>query len=142
MQLLVWMAGWQMACCGTPFATGAEVSWRLRPPTDVGWLATVLPPVAGATVDAAEGCHLGAGATVDAVEDHHLGAGNPPTAGTVVSIATVHCRFDPEPVVRSGLLTPVAEAERWNDDAAGRQFAGFLVRLRTAHDHGSRDLLP
>ena len=59
MQLYVWMASWQMECCGTPFRKSTEVSWRLRNPnsTELAWLDTVL--------------HDGVAATIDAVEDHH-----------------------------------------------------------------------
>jgi hypothetical protein len=117
-QIDVWMAGWQMECCGTPFRNGSEVSWRLRPPTDVGWLDTVLRP--------------GFAATVGAVEDHHGDSSAPLTTATVVSIATVHCRFGPEPVPGSGVVTPVAKAEKRNGDTDDRRFAGFLVRVLTA----------
>lgn len=117
MQLYVWMAGWQMECCGTPFRTGDEVSWRLRNPisAELGLLDTVL--------------HDGVAASVDAVEDHHGDPSTPPTVGTVASIATVHCRFAPEPVAGSGIVAAVAVAEKWNDDLGDRRFAGFLVRL-------------
>lgn len=117
MRVNVWMAGWQMQCCGTPFRRGSEVSWRLRPATDVQWLDTVLDG--------------GVAATVDAVEDHHGDSSAPATAATVVSIATVHCRFAPEPVAGSGVLTPVVEAERWTGDMGDRRLAGYLVRVVT-----------
>ncbi|GLW34559.1 DUF6578 domain-containing protein [Actinoplanes regularis] len=116
-QLSVWMEYWQMECCGTPFRKDSEVSWRLRPAADVDWLDTVLED--------------GVAATIDAVEDHHGGSSAPPTVATVVSIATVHCRFVPEPVAGSGVMTPVDEAKRWNSDLGDRRFAGFLVRLLT-----------
>ncbi|GAA2393914.1 hypothetical protein GCM10010170_107370 [Dactylosporangium salmoneum] len=112
------MAGWQMECCGTPFQVGSSVSWRLRPPTDVGWLDTVL--------------HDSVAATIDAIEDHHGDSSVPPTMATVVSIATVHCRFAPEPVAGSGVVTPVVAAEKWNSDLGDRRFAGFLVRVVAA----------
>jgi hypothetical protein len=118
MQIDVWMAGWQMECCGTPFRNGSEVSWWLRPATDVGWLDPVL--------------QAGVAVTIDAVEDHHGDSSAPSTRATVVSIATVHCRFDPEPVPGSGIVTPVAKAEKWNSDMDDRQFAGFLVRVLPA----------
>src|SRR4051794_31711143 len=113
------MAGWQMECCGTPFRKEAEVSWRLRDPnsTELGWLDTVL--------------HDGVAATVDAVEDHHGDSSPPPTAGVVASIATVHCRFAPEPVAGSGLVTPVVMAEKWNNNPDDRNFAGFLIHILT-----------
>ncbi|GAA4605974.1 hypothetical protein BJY16_005603 [Actinoplanes octamycinicus] len=118
------MDGWQMECCGTPFGERSDVAWRLRNPnpTELSWLDTVL--------------HDGVAATIDAVEDHHGDGSAPRTAGTVVSIATLHCRFAPEPVAGSGVVTPVIAAEKWNNDLDDRRFAGFLIRLRTA-DSGS-----
>ena len=117
MQLNVWMAGWQMECCGSPFGKGAEVSWRLRRPncTELTWLDAVL--------------HDGVAATIDAVEDHHGDPSAPRTSGAVVSIATVHCRFAPEPVAGSGLLRSVDMAEQWNSDQDDRRFAGFLIQV-------------
>jgi hypothetical protein len=111
------MAGWQMECCGRPFRNDAAVSWRLRHPnpTEMAWLDTVLQD------DVAE--------TIDAIEDHHGNPGAPPTVGTVASIETLHCRFAPEPVSGSGLVTSVVTAEKWNNDLDDRHFAGFLVRI-------------
>lgn len=111
-EINVWMDHWQMDCCGVPFRTGSVVSWQLRAPTAIDWLDVVF--------------RSGVSATVDAVEDHH--GGGPPTTVTVLSIATVHCRFDPEPVAGSGIMSPVRAAERWIGDDGDRGFAGFLVR--------------
>ena len=110
----MWMDHWQMDCCGETFEVGSEVSWQLRPPTGLEWLGVVLGP--------------GVVATVDAVEDHH--GGSPLTTVTVLSIATVHHRSDPEPVADSGIRTPVSAAEKWVSDRDDRRFAGFLVRAR------------
>jgi hypothetical protein len=120
-QLYVWMAGWQMECCGTPFRKGDEVSWQLRHPnsTELAWLDSVL--------------HDGVAATVDAVEDHHGGSSAPLTAGAVASIVTLHCRFAPKPVTGSGLMTPVVMAEKWNEDLDDQRFAGFLIRIVAAN---------
>ncbi|AGL18508.1 DUF6578 domain-containing protein [Actinoplanes sp. N902-109] len=115
MRLTVWMDHWQMDCCGTPFDTGATVAWRLRPATDLDWLSTALPGTAA----------------VDAVEDHH-GGDTPPTTGTVLSIATLHCRHDGRIVPGSGILTPVPRAGKWTGDLGDRHFAGFLIQLDTA----------
>jgi hypothetical protein len=111
------MDGWQMECCGTPFRTGDEVSWRLRNPnpTELSWLDTVL--------------HDGTVATIDAVEGHHADSSAPPTAGTVASIATLHCRFVSEPVAGSGIVTPIVAAQKWNSDLDDRQFVGFLIHI-------------
>ncbi|WP_097329293.1 DUF6578 domain-containing protein [Paractinoplanes atraurantiacus] len=117
MKLDVWMAGWQMECCGTPFREGDEVTWRLRPPhsAELAWLDTVL--------------HDGVAATVDAIEDHHGDSSAPLAEGLVTSIATLHCRFEPEPVAGSGFVTSVVAAEKWNEDLGDRHFAGFLIRI-------------
>ncbi|UQU62227.1 hypothetical protein COUCH_24690 [Couchioplanes caeruleus] len=126
----VWMAGWQMECCGTPFRKGDQVSWRLRHPhsTELAWLDLVL--------------HDGVAATVDAVEDHHGDPSAPLTVGVVASIATLHCRFTPEPVAGSGLVTSVAMAEKWNDDLDDQHFAGFLIRIVTADPANLQGRLP
>jgi len=105
-----------MECCGVPFRVGSEVHWQLRPPTLLAWLDVVLPP--------------GVAATVGAVEDHH--GGSPLTTARVVSIATVHCRFDPQPVAGSGKTASVQVAERWTGDDGTRRFAGFLVHAVVA----------
>lgn len=112
----MWMDHWQMECCGVPFHTGSEVQWQLRPATGLEWLDVVLSP--------------GVAATVGAVEDHH--GGSPLRAATVVSIATVHCRFDPQPVRGSGAMAWVQTAERWTSDDGDQHFAGFLVRALLA----------
>lgn len=111
----VWMEYWQMACCGSPFRVGSDVAWRLRPVDGLDWLDTALAPEVAPKVDA--------------VEDHHLNDADP-TPATVVSIATVHCDFAPEPVAGSALMAQVDAAERWTGKSGGREFAGFLVELR------------
>ncbi|SFF12616.1 hypothetical protein SAMN05421541_106227 [Actinoplanes philippinensis] len=121
------MAAWQMECCGTSFREGDKVSWRLRHPhsAELAWLDTVL--------------HDGAAATVNAIEDHHGDPDAPLTEGTVISIATLHCRFEPEPVAGSGLVTAVVTAEKWNDDLDERHLAGFLIRILALDSAGSQD---
>lgn len=117
-EINVWLAGWQMECCGAPFQNGSEVSWQLLPASGLEWLDTVLQP--------------GVAATVDAIEDHHGDSEEQPTTATVVSIATVHCRFAPEPVAGSGVTARVRMAEKWNSNRGDRRFAGFLVRILVA----------
>ncbi|WP_133876101.1 DUF6578 domain-containing protein [Paractinoplanes brasiliensis] len=111
------MPGWQMVCCGTHFREAGAVSWRLRHPNsaELAWFDTVL--------------HDGVAARIDAVEDHHGDSSAPLTEGTVTSIFTLHCRFSPEPVAESGLLTSVVTAEKWNEDLDDRHFAGFLISV-------------
>ncbi|GAB7029359.1 hypothetical protein JCM4914_08200 [Streptomyces platensis subsp. malvinus] len=121
----MWMDGWQMECCGEPFAIGSEVDWAVVAP-DREWLTKVL----GAQT----------AATVDGVEEHHGGGPEhaAPVRGTVTGISAVHCRFAPlpggadhtrYPVPGSGTLTPLSSAPRWNAGRDGLSFVGFLVEL-------------
>jgi uncharacterized protein DUF6578 len=116
-EINVWMDHWQMDCCGVPFEVGSEVSWQLRPVTGLEWLDVV---------------QAGLVLTVDAVEDHH--GGSAPTTATVLSIATLHCRFAPEPVADSGTMATVRAANKWIEDCGDRQFAGFLMRARVSDE--------
>lgn len=103
MRVTVQVEAWQQECCGTPFAVGDVVRWRLV--ADSGWAARALEPqlrlddvellveaVYGMTGDEPVGCRLGLGAlqvflgedpppapgelrTVGLLcEDHHVGA--------------------------------------------------------------------
>lgn len=124
MEINVWMDSWQMDCCGTPFQNGSKVSWRLRPSTGMEWLDTALP---GRAV-----------AGIDAVEDHHGGSSDQQTEATVLSIAAVHCQFEPEPVVGSGTITRASVANKWTGEHDGRQFAGFLVTVLVSDEPESQ----
>jgi hypothetical protein len=115
----VWVDEWQFDCCGEPFGVGSVVSWRIGPTSD--FLADMLGP--------------GAGVTIDAFEDHHIGlpAGTPPTRGTVLAIHGAYQRYahrgkgDPTryPVSGSGVLVLLAR-----EAVPGRP--------RRSHVHGLR----
>jgi hypothetical protein len=119
----VWVDEWQFDCCGEPFGVGSVVSWRIGPTSD--FLADMLGP--------------GAGVTIDAFEDHHIGlpAGTPPTRGTVLAIHGAYQRYahrgkgDPTryPVSGSGVLVPLARAKRFQEDRDDLTFMGYVVRL-------------
>ncbi|MGC1287738.1 MAG: DUF6578 domain-containing protein [Streptosporangiaceae bacterium] len=127
MGLTVWVDGWQMQCCGEPFAVGSDISWTLGD-ADADWLEAV----------------LGAKATeVDSAEEHHgaLAGDAPKTAATVSSISAVHCRYahDPSgdskilyPVRDSAVLTELPAADGWTPDRGDLQFTGYLVELVSA----------
>ncbi|QTD98155.1 DUF6578 domain-containing protein [Streptomyces cyanogenus] len=143
----VFYAHWQMECCGTPFAVGDEVSWRLVPTGH-------------------EDDHYGAAARV---ENH---GGPDPTTGRVLGIDLVHQEFlahhDPravappaaepgevilvaagrglEPVPGAPAPEPVDACPRWFDAFEQeeqpprrvpyrvRRAVGVLVTLETAPD--------
>ncbi|WP_432705249.1 DUF6578 domain-containing protein [Actinoplanes regularis] len=104
---------------GSAPASRSEVSWRLRPATDVEWLDTVLEDGVAASV-----------------EDHHGGSDDPQTIATVVSIVTVHCRFAPEPVAGSGIVTPSTRRSggtaTWAIDGSSAFSCACSPRKRTA----------
>lgn len=127
MDLTVWVDGWQMQCCGEPFAVGSQVSWRLGD-ADRDWLGAVLGAMA---------------AGVDAAEEHHGGLSEEvqETAARVSGISAVHCRYAPAPGVDSKVLYPVRDsavvteltrADGWTPDRGDLRFAGDLVDLVTA----------
>ena len=127
MDLTVWVDGWQMQCCGEPFAVGSQVSWTHRP-CRYGLLGAVL----GARA-----------AGVDAAEEHHGGLSEevPETAATVSGISAVHCRYAPAPggdsrvlypVRDSAVVTELTRADGWTPDRVDLRFAGYLVDLVTA----------
>lgn len=124
--LTVWVDGWQMQCCGEPFAVGSRVSWTLGD-VDTEWLGAVL----GARA-----------AGVTAAEEHHGGLSEevPETVATVSGISAVHCRYAPAPGGDSKVLCPVRDsavvtgltrADGWTPDRGDLRFAGYLVDLVT-----------
>ncbi|MER7498952.1 DUF6578 domain-containing protein [Nonomuraea pusilla] len=126
MELLVWVADWQMQCCGTPFRVGSRISWTLGP-ADRRGLAELLGQ------DTA--------AAVDRVEDHHGGLPEhtPATEATVTRITAVHCRYEPwgesrvlHPVRGSAAFSPADHADGWTPNRGDLEFVGYLVRLATS----------
>lgn len=124
-EITVWVDSWQMQCCGDPFRRGARVSWTLLLEPDRDWLRDVLGQE---TAD-----------SVDAAEEHHGGVAEDanPIAGTVASIAAVHCRYAPRPglgsglypVPGSGVLTELDAADGWTPERPDQRFVGYLVRI-------------
>jgi hypothetical protein len=124
-EIKVWVDGWQMQCCGEPFAVGDEVSWKLRD-ADSEWLEVILG------TDLAHG--------VEKAEEHHEGVGEEVTVtvGIDGSIHAVHCRYaallgEAEnhlfPVAGSGTVTMIRSANGWTTDHDGLKFAGYVVQL-------------
>lgn len=126
MDLTVWVDGWQVQCCGEPFAVGSQVSWTLRD-VDSDWLRAVLG-------DRAAG--------IDLAEEHHSDLSEEVTvaSATVSGISAVHCRYAPSPGTDSKVLHPVRDsgvvsemtrADGWTPDRGDLRFAGYLVDLVT-----------
>ena len=111
--LTVWMADWQLQCCGTSFSVGETVEWTLAPVDDPD------------TVPLPWGVKLAA--TVTHSEDHHgllLPDDAPRMAGTVATIRAVHGRSG-----SGAVTTVVASANGWEPDHAGARFLGYLIEL-------------
>jgi hypothetical protein len=126
MDMIVWVDGWQMQCCGEPFRLGTRVTWTLSA-DDSAWIKEML----GADTPR----------MIDAAEEHHGGIpeNTAPTQGTVTRIEAVHFRYesrpgsDPRnhyPVPGSGTLTDLDSADGWTADRGGEQFSGYIVQLK------------
>jgi hypothetical protein len=126
MEFSVWVAGWQMECCGKHFRVGSQVTWKL-----VFERSQVFP-----------------GFVADAHEDHHeMGQEINEVTGTVLAIEAVSADYALEEpdcemfasVDGSARGMPIRgtdlwdrEPETWHPENGGRKFAGYLVRLETA----------
>ena len=120
---VVWVADWEMQCCGDPFAVGATVAWRLSPLEDRRSLSDALGD--------------GVAATVTAFYDHHAG---PPAPAEVKGVVrTIRAVFrDYQLIDRSLLPTPGPAvvvprdaANGWEAEARPQRFVGYLVELDT-----------
>jgi hypothetical protein len=120
----VWVDGWQMECCGDPFAVGSAVQWTVLTPPDLDWLSTILGDDAAQLIDAAEEHHGGDHGELHAIE------------GAVRSINAVFCRYEMRessdalyPVDGSGVLMPLSSVPRTDRADEGLNFVGYLVDL-------------
>jgi hypothetical protein len=121
--VVVWVADWEMQCCGDPFAVGGSVSWHLSPVAESPLLAAFL------------GQDLAA--TVIAVYDHHASDPVPPPVdGVVRSVGAVFCDYE----LIGHMLTPLPGTttvvsrdggDGWEAAAEPQRFVGYLVNLET-----------
>jgi hypothetical protein len=112
---LIWIAGWQHQCCGKDFAVGGAVTWNVHE-ADRDWYSTVL------------GAELAQ--KLDAVEGHHADPVDRAVAGTVRSIAAVHCAYDQAAaswIPGTATFTRQDPADRWTADHDNLRFIGYLV---------------
>lgn len=124
----VWVAAWQMQCCGSPFADGDVVEWTLSQ-NDVAWLKSVVGDDAARSVEFSWEKH------------GPLPEGSATTKGVVGGIQAVRCKLAPTaggdpkmlyPVGGSGQLKIVHSADGWDRDADGLRFHGYIVTLDVA----------
>ena len=121
----VWIASWEMQCCGDPFHVGSQVSWSLRASVDLEYLTTVLGDSMASQVTHAY--------------DHH--SIEPIPEGqtmTVRSITAVWCRFAKRtdtdrasyPVAGSGVIEGRTSVTRSREkDEGDLYFVAYLVDL-------------
>ena len=105
-QITVWVAAWEMQCCGEPFKTGDSVDW-----TVAKWKFD-LPPVEG--IDSIDYCY-----------DNH-GTGNEQEfqlKGIVSKIQTVFEKYELDPA--QNVLRPVSgKLFDFDGEADGYQYKG------------------
>jgi hypothetical protein len=122
----VWVAAWQLQCCGPRFASGDSVEWMLLARDDNAWLESVLGEEAARAVDFSWEKHgpSSEGATT--------------TKGVVGRIQAVRCELAPlaggdpnmlYPVSGSGQSEVVDSADGWDRDRDSLTFNGYVVTL-------------
>lgn len=115
----IWIAGWELQCCGDPFAVGDEVRWRLSPADDQEWLVDL----------------LGAGNTpVAALYDHHASDDVADVPAMVLGIEAVFCSFQQHgrtltPIAGSATREKRATANGWEPESDPARFVGYLVEV-------------
>lgn len=125
----VWVANWEMQCCGAPFAAGEEVEWGLLAGDDVReWLAEPLGAVVAASITHCEA--------------HHQADDDPQPSlrrGRVESIHAAYWRLAPRPGENPQFMHPVADTgvleqrervDGWEPERdGGPSFQGYIVEL-------------
>ena len=122
----VWIAGWQMQSCHTPFAVGEKVEWTLYRLSDSQWLEYLLGADLGKRIEFAEGNH------------GQLPSDTPVTQASVADIHAVRTRYaarpGESPIVRypvpgTATLTKVTSADGWETETNEMTFTGYIVDL-------------
>jgi hypothetical protein len=125
----VWVDGWQMQCCGDPFASGSAIDWTTGQTVDREFLASFLGHAAAARFTDAEEHH-----TEVTVELDRL-------IGVVRAIEAVFCRYVPSerdggsvlaPAAHSGKAIPRSSADGWEKEKDGLTFVGYAVTVDPA----------
>jgi hypothetical protein len=127
---LVYVADWEIQCCGEEFAVGDEVAWPVAPAdhADPFWEPLLGPRLASALTGSYQA---------------HEEETPPQIRGTVLGIRTVSCRYAPvadgdahlRPVLGTTVLERVEAIEKWyggDADPLVLGFSGWLVDLEPA----------
>jgi hypothetical protein len=121
--MMAWIDGWQMECCGEPFAVGEARTWWLTSQFDRDWLPKVLGDSLASHVTHWEETHAGGECTPT------------PTEATAAEIRAVYCRYEQrrpnafEPVPGSALVEPREAATGEEPRRPGLRFVGYIVTL-------------
>ena len=126
-EALIWVADWELQCCGKPFAVGDTVTWATTPADGSSdWLAVLVGPDLAHEISYLNTRH-----------GPHPSEGSASIRGEVVGIraAFVMHEADPpdskmlHPVPGSEHLHDVFRADGWEPDIGTRRFRGYVVRL-------------
>jgi hypothetical protein len=122
---VIWMDGWEMECCGKPFAVGSRVTWML------GVADQACKDRLAALLGEAQGLRL------THFETHHGPHDDPLTyvTGTVVGIKTIYQAYDGRGrrVEGTAYTDDCESAVRWHDEEVNApvRFQGYLIDLET-----------
>lgn len=127
MEALIWVADWELQCCGEPFAVGDTVTWAASPADGSSdWLAALVGPDLGQKISYLNTRH-----------GPHPSEGTATISGEIVGIraAFVRHKADPpdrkmfHPVPGSEYLKDVFRADGWEPENDNRRFRGYVVWL-------------
>lgn len=118
----VWIAGWEMQCCGDRFAIGDDVRWRLSPAGHEGWLTELFGADAG---------------PITSLYDHHTSEDVPEVDVTVAGIDAVFCHYeqrgrDHVPIAGSATREARTAVTGWEPESGPIEFVGYLVEAERA----------
>ena len=130
MTVLIWVAGWQMQCCGEPFSVGDVVAWRLDDP-DPDWLGAALEPEMARRVAYAEERHS------ESPDDLPL------RHGSVIAIHAAFSEYAPisadstalYPVKGSAIVREVPRADGRDSIESSVIFNGYAVEVELLSEH-------
>lgn len=125
---VVWVDGWQMACCGKPFSIGDSIAWTVSSKVDRSFLGRVTSP------EMAE--------RIDYSEEHH---GDDEMAlsltGIVRSILLASCRYELEegggsgPAAGTGQLRGVGSTTERPKSIEDENRPGWVVEVEPFRVH-------
>jgi hypothetical protein len=134
MQESVFVDGWQMHCCGTPFSLGSTVTWDVEKAVNNAWLADLLGETSRRQVTYHQSDHGMTGASFRMV-----------ARVLAIEALTYHLEVDPDPkidvpgrvlkaVSGSGRLTVLQAADGRESEPVEpnkSSFAGYIVEIDT-----------